>query len=80
MRALSNVINLEEYRIQKLETNTAANTLNRQQILNQAFSELKKQTGIDHEAMLSGDKKEKQKLKMKQYQEYLLENDGEGVD
>lgn len=42
-------------------------------LLNQAFAELKRDTGIDHRKVILGDSKEKQRLKMKQYQDALKE-------
>ncbi|MFI2858787.1 hypothetical protein ACH6EH_16910 [Paenibacillus sp. JSM ZJ436] len=47
---------------------------NRQQsVLNQAFRELQRETGIDFSKVISGDEKEKKRLKFKQQQERLLE-------
>lgn len=42
-------------------------------LLNQAFAELQMQTGIDHRKVLFGDEREKQKQKMKFFQDSLLE-------
>lgn len=42
-------------------------------LLDQAFEELKRETGIDHRKVITGDEKERQRLKMKQYQEALRE-------
>lgn len=42
-------------------------------LLSQAFAELYKETGIDHRKVILGDEKERQRLKMKQYQEALKE-------
>lgn len=50
-----------------------ASNVKKQTLLEQAFSELKKETGIDHYKIILGDSKEKQRLKMRQYQEALLE-------
>lgn len=42
-------------------------------LLSQAFAELHRETGIDHRKVLTGDTKELQRLKMRQYQETLKE-------
>jgi hypothetical protein len=42
-------------------------------LLNQAFSELKRDTGVDHRKVILGDARERQRLKMKQYQDALKE-------
>ncbi|AVM24326.1 MULTISPECIES: hypothetical protein [Bacillus] len=43
----------------------------RRSLLSQAFAELKQETGIDHRKVINGDTKEKNRLKMKQYQDAL---------
>lgn len=46
---------------------------NKSLLLNEAFSELKSQTGIDFRKVITGDEKENKRLKFKHYQEKLLE-------
>jgi hypothetical protein len=45
----------------------------KQDLFRQALSELKKESGIDHYKLITGDDKEKHRLKFKQFQERLLE-------
>ncbi|WP_424765708.1 hypothetical protein [Paenibacillus sp. sgz302251] len=45
----------------------------KQSLFRQALSELKKETGIDHYAVITGNEKENKRLKFKHYQEKLLE-------
>lgn len=50
-----------------------ANNHKKQSLLNQALKELKRDTGVDFYKVITGDEKEKQRLKFKQHQEKLLE-------
>lgn len=45
--------------------------IKKRMLLNQAFKELKQETGIDHQKLIMGDGKEKNKLIFKQYQEKM---------
>lgn len=42
-------------------------------LFNQAFDELHRETGLDHQKIIMGDEKERKRLKMRQYQEALKE-------
>lgn len=42
-------------------------------LFEQALNELKQETGLDYFKLLTGDEKEQQRKKMKQYQEALLD-------
>lgn len=45
----------------------------KQTLFQQALSELKKETGIDHYKLITGDEKERKRLNFKHFQEKLLE-------
>jgi hypothetical protein len=58
---------------EKIHNQIVLQEVEQNELLKQAFDELCKQTGIDHRKVMLGDAREKQKQKMKFYQDSLLE-------
>lgn len=70
---MAKVLSLSSLRNKKSNNKEINQKQKKRNLLNQAFDELNRETGIDHRKVIMGDEKERQKLKMKQYQEALLE-------